>query len=130
MRADSSEPSSIAFAISQRELDGRTSVLAVEGELALFSAPKLKWALTDVLGAGYSQVVLDFSRVTFIDSTALGVLVGVQRSPNPPARLAIVCAHTDVLRIFELTGLDGTFDIFSTFADALVFVQGSAAATG
>jgi hypothetical protein len=35
-----------------------------------------------------------------------------------------------VLNIFELTGLDGTFDIFPAFDDALAFVRGSAAAAG
>jgi anti-sigma B factor antagonist len=125
-----SQPSSIAFAISQRELDGPTRVLVVEGELDLSSAPSLKWALTDIFDAGYSQVVVDLSLVTFIDSTALGVLVGVQRNLNSGARLAIACAHADVLKIFELTGLDGTFDIFSTFDDALAYARGSTAAAG
>ena len=52
------------LAISQRELDESTCVLAVEGELDLSSAPKLKWALADVLGAGCNRLVVDLSRVT------------------------------------------------------------------
>jgi anti-sigma B factor antagonist len=123
------QPGAIALAISQRELDERTSVLTVEGELDLFSAPRLKWALTDLLGTGRSQVVVDLSLVTFMDSTALGVLVGVKRSLGADARLAI-CAHANVLKIFELCGLDGTFDIFSTFDDALACARGSTAAAG
>ncbi|MGA9876789.1 MAG: STAS domain-containing protein [Solirubrobacteraceae bacterium] len=130
MRANVPKRSSTAFAISQRELDGSTCALSVEGELELVSAPRLKWALTDALGAGYSQVVLDLSRVTFIDSTALGVLVGVQRGLDASARLAIAGAHSQVLRIFDLSGLCGMFDIFSTFDDALAHVRGSATATG
>jgi anti-sigma B factor antagonist len=130
MRSQNPKRSSIAFAISQREIDGRMCALTVEGELDLATAPRLKWALTDVLGAGCSQVVLDLSRVTFIDSTALGVLVGVQRRLDAPARLAIVGAHSDVLRILELSGLDGMFDVFSTFDDARAYVRGSATATG
>lgn len=130
MSANVPKRSSIAFAISQRELDGSTCALAVEGELELASAPRLKWALTDALGAGYSQVVLDLSRVTFIDSTALGVLVGIQRGLDASARLVIAGAHTQVLRIFELSGLYGMFDIFSTFDDALAYARGSATATG
>ncbi|MGH2904101.1 MAG: STAS domain-containing protein [Solirubrobacteraceae bacterium] len=129
MRANGAPESSITFAISQRELDRRTRVLAVEGELDLASAPRLKWALSDVLGAGYSQVVLDLAGVTFIDSTALGVLIGVQRRRDVPARLGIVCVHPNVLRIFELSGLDGMFDIFSTFDAALAYARGSATAT-
>jgi anti-sigma B factor antagonist len=121
-------PGKIAFAISQRELDAKTSVLSIDGELDLASAPSLKWALADLLDAGCSQLVVDLSRVTFIDSTAIGVLVGAHRSLNDGARMAIVCTHAEVLNIFELTGLDATFDIFSTFDDALAHARGGAVA--
>jgi anti-sigma B factor antagonist len=118
----------VTFAISQRDLDPKTSVLSVEGELDLASAPKLKWALADVIDAGATQLVVDLSRVSFIDSTALGVLVGVHRSLSAGTRMGIACSHPDVLNIFELTGLDATFDIFSTFDDALAYARGGAVA--
>jgi anti-sigma B factor antagonist len=118
------------YAIIQHEPEKGLNVLTAEGELDLASAPSLKWALTDVLNDGGRQVVVDLSRVTFIDSTALGVLVGVHRSLPVGARLAIVCTHDEVMNIFELTGLDATFDIFRTLDDALAFVRGSAAAAG
>ncbi len=123
-------PGPAAFAIRSRELDRGTTALIVQGELDLATAPQLKWALTDVIDAGVGQIVLDLSPVTFIDSTALGVLVGARRSLASGSRLAIVCANADVLRIFELTGLDATFSIFSTLDHALSYLRGSAAAAG
>jgi anti-sigma B factor antagonist len=124
-----SPPAKVAFAISQREVDAHTSVLSVEGELDLASAPSLKWALADVLGSGCDQLVVDLSLVNFIDSTALGVLVGVHRNLAPGARLAIACSHPDVLNIFELTGLDATFEMFGTYEDALAFARNGALST-
>lgn len=121
---------SLAFAVSHRELDASTGVVTVEGELDLASAPSLKWALTDVLGSGVTRIVVDLAPVTFIDSTALGVLVGVHRGLVAGARMAIAGAAGDVLNIFELTGLDATFEMFPTLDDALAWVRGSAAATG
>jgi anti-sigma B factor antagonist len=126
--ASGSNPGKLKFAISQRQIDDRASVLSVEGELDLASAPNLKWALADVLAEGCRQLVLDLTRVTFIDSTALGVLVGAHRNLNDGVRLAIACAHPDVLNIFELTGLDATFDIFPSFDDALAHARGGAVA--
>jgi anti-sigma B factor antagonist len=122
--------SSTACAISLRELDGRTSVLTVAGELDLSSAPSLKWALTDVVSGECSQVVVDLSLVTFIDSTALGVLVAAQRRLSGVARLAIVCANAKVLEILELTGLVGLFELFLTLEHALAGARDNVTAVG
>jgi len=126
--ASGAEEGKLAFAVTERSLDEHTSVLNVEGELDLAAAPSLKWALADIVQAGATQLVVDLSRVTFIDSTALGVLVGAHRSLSAGARLAIACRHPDVLNIFELTGLDATFDIFPTLEDALAYARGDAIA--
>jgi len=119
-----SQPSSTAFGIFQRKLDTRTTVISVEGELDLSTAPSLKWMLVDSLETGGSRLVVDLSLVTFIDSTALGVLVGVTRRLDLGARLAIVCALPKVLKIFQFSGLDGAFAIFPTLDEALVYARG------
>jgi anti-sigma B factor antagonist len=111
----------------QRKLDTRTSLISVEGELDLFTAPSLKQMLVDALHAGSSRFVVDLSLVTFIDSTTLGVLVGITRRLDDGARLAIVCTRPNVRKIFEFSGLDGTFAIFSTLAEALAHAQGKEA---
>lgn len=118
-------PSPTAFGTSRRELDVRTSVCEVEGELDLSTAPRLKWLLVDALEAGHSRIVLDLSGVTFIDSTALGVLVSVKRRLDDSGRLAIVCARPNVLKIFEFAGVDGAFAIFPTLEDALAHAEAS-----
>ena len=120
----------VDFLITRRELAHDTSVLSVEGDLDLASAPSLKWALEDIQSSGSRHVVVDMSKVGFIDSTALGVLIGAQRALDPGVRLAIACAEENVLRIFELTGLDGMFEIAPTLQDALGYVQGSTTAAG
>lgn len=122
-KTDRSSVAAAAFGIIRHALDERTSLIAVEGELDLSTAPELKWALVDALNAGHSQLVLDLSRSTFMDSTALGVLIGVNRSLHVGARLAIACPQASVLSIFELSGMDGAFAIFPTLGDALAYIQ-------
>jgi anti-sigma B factor antagonist len=111
----------------QRKLDTHTSLVSVEGELDLFTAPSLKQMLVDALNAGSSRFVVDLSLVTFIDSTTLGVLVGVTRRLDDGVRMAIVCARPNVRKIFEFSGLDGTFAIFPTLDEALAHAQGNEA---
>jgi anti-sigma B factor antagonist len=119
-----------AFGILQHTPDRRTSVISVEGELDLATAPRLKWMLIDALETGHEQLVLDLTRTTFMDSTALGVLLGVKRKLDAAGCLAIVCVRIEVLKIFEFAGMDEAFAIFPTLEQALAHAQGRGAQTG
>ena len=116
-----------AFTVSEQRLDDRTTVIAVEGELDLSTAPQLKWRLVDALDQGRSAIVVDLAGVTFMDSTALGVLVGVRRSLDVGARLGVVCTEPNVLNIFQMSGLDGAFALFRTRDGALAYARGEEA---
>lgn len=123
-------PSSTAFRIWQRRLDERANLIAIEGELDLSTAPHLKWMLLDSLETGFSQLIVDLSLATFMDSTTLGVLLGVKRRLHAGGRLAIVCPRTDVLKIFELAGMDDVFAVFPLLDEALASVRGDVAHLG
>lgn len=118
------------FAVHRRDLDRRRSVVSVRGELDLSTAPQLKWALTDAREDGHDRLIVDLSRTAFMDSTALGVLVGVNRSLGAGGRLTIVCAKASLLRVFELSGMDGVFTLVATLEDALGDVSPPAVEAG
>jgi anti-sigma B factor antagonist len=119
----SAAATSVPFAIERRQLDARTSLVSVEGDLDLASAPRLKWALHDALDEGSRQLILDLSLASFMDSTALGVLVGVNRSLAHSSMLAIVCSRDSLLKIFELSGMDSAFAISPTLEHALAQLE-------
>jgi anti-sigma B factor antagonist len=125
-----SQTTSRPFGIIRRELDRRTSVISIEGELDLVTAPRLKWMLIDALEAGHEELIVDLSLATFMDSTALGVLVGVNRSLGVDARMAIACPRHNVLKIFEFSGLDGMFMICPTVDEALAYTRRHTARAG
>jgi anti-sigma B factor antagonist len=127
---DSPEPFTGAFGIIQSEPDERTSVVTLEGELDLERAPSLKWALVDSIDAGKSQLVVDLTKVRFMDSTALSVLVSVNRGLEESSRMAVVCTNGNVLKIFELSGMDGVFAVYPTLDEALGHVRGQAMRIG
>lgn len=129
-RSTTPKPFTGGFGVIQSQPDESTSVVALEGELDLERAPSLKWALVDSLDAGYKQLVVDLTQVRFMDSTALSVLVGVNKSLDVGARMAIVCVNANVLKIFELSGMDGAFAIFPTLEQALVHARGNTTRIG
>lgn len=123
MTSNAAQPSMVAFGISSSEITPDTGVISVEGELDLSGAPRLKWMLVDLLESAHSRLVVDLSLATFLDSTALGVLVGFKRRLDGEARLAIVCARPNLLKIFEFAGVDGAFAIFPALEGALAYTQ-------
>jgi anti-sigma B factor antagonist len=128
--ADRTSTSAPAFGLIQSQPDESTSVVALEGELDLERAPALKWALVDSIDAGFKQLIVDLTLVRFMDSTALSVLVGVNKSLDVGARMAIVCVNENVLKIFELSGMDAAFAIYPTLEQALVHVRGNTTRIG
>lgn len=109
----------VDFAVHPEHIDGRL-VVAVSGEVDLFTAPELKTAITEGIDAGAASVVVDLTRTTFLDSTALGVLIGaVKRLHANGGKLTIVNSDRNIARTFEITGLDQIFKIFETRDEAV-----------
>jgi anti-sigma B factor antagonist len=96
---------------------GDVPVVAVSGELDLASVPGLRGRLEAHLDAGRSMIVVDLRAVTFLDSTALGVLVGVlKRCRELGGDLRLVITEPRILKLFRITGLQEAFSI-SPFVD-------------
>ncbi len=116
------------FRTSERDVDDRTTVIAVDGEIHVSTAPEFSGVLSASLASGRTRLVLDLTGVTFIDSTGLSVLLNaLRRITRAGGAMAVVCSNPTVLRLFEITKLDSTFDIQSTRDAALGRVQAGAA---
>ena len=97
----------VPFALSVAR-KGKEVVVKVGGELDLDTSPRLRHVLLDLVRAqGNRSLVLDVAAVTFLDSTALGVLVTVQRELAAIRGTLTVRSPTNaVRRVFEITGFD------------------------
>jgi anti-sigma B factor antagonist len=108
------------FSLSQESLDAERHVVAVRGEIDLFTAPELKSALSEAIETGHNRIVVDLTDTTFLDSTALGVLIGaVKRLRSRDGRLTIVNVDDNIAKTFEITGLDQIFPISGTREEAV-----------
>jgi anti-sigma B factor antagonist len=103
------------FAVTEHPIDAERHVLAVRGEIDLFTAPELKQVLAESIEAGRVRIIVDLTDTTFLDSTALGVLIGaVKRLRSRDGALAIVNIDENIAKTFEITGLDQIFTILTT----------------
>ena len=94
---------------------GSCSILDVKGEIDVYTAPKLREKLVELSSDGTYNIVINLEGVDFLDSTGLGVLVGaLKRVKANGGELSLVCTQDKILKIFNITGLNKVFAIYSS----------------
>jgi anti-sigma B factor antagonist len=101
--------------ITEEHSDDGSAVVTVRGEIDVASAPQLRGHLHHVCVEGAPRVAVDLRDVTFLDSSALGVLVGaLRRCRENKTEFQLLVTSPRLLKIFEITGLTSVFDIVDT----------------
>ena len=100
-------------------------VIDVQGEIDLYTAPRLRELLIDLVSTGSYRLVVNLDKVGFLDSTGLGVLVGgLKRVRAHDGSLDLVCTQQPILKIFRVTGLTEVFGIYQTAGQAIAATKG------
>jgi anti-sigma B factor antagonist len=116
--------------LSDEALDGNTHVVRARGELDLYAAPELKRRIAEAIDGGSTRIVVDLTDAAFMDSTALGVLIGaLKRLRLRDGSLTVASSQPSILQILEVTGMDQVLDVQPTAAEA-VAATGPPAASG
>src|SRR5205809_7977346 len=96
------------------------SVATLRGEIDVYTAPRLRQTLIDLVEGGATNIVVDMEKVDFLDSTGLGVLVGgLKRVKDKEGSMKLVANQDRILKIFDITGLSKVFPMFGTLDEAL-----------
>ena len=102
------------------ELRGGVLVLSIrEPRLDAARAPAFKEAIAARIAGGYQRLVLDFSRVDFIDSSGLGAVVASLKRLGPGGALAVSGTRGAVAKVFSLTRMDRVFPLHETVDKAV-----------
>ncbi len=105
--------------VASRE-DGDLIVAEVGGEIDVASAARFRDELSRAVAAANSHVVVDMSKVSFLDSTGLGVLVGRLKAMRlRELDMVLVIGDERLRRNFKITGLDQVFRLYDTLDEAL-----------
>ena len=110
-----------AFSIFDVAADDDTTVVSVAGEVDMETGRAFQQGLLRAIGAGRGGLVVDLSRATFLDSTALTSLVNAfdDLRSRGGGRLAIVATDPRMRALFDVARLERDFDIFESRAEAL-----------
>lgn len=116
-------PLAAPFSSERSMLRSDLGLVVLEGELDISTAPRFKADLYALVDEGARDIVVDLTAVTFIDSTALGVLIGGVRRVRPAGgSIVLVVDGRAVRRALALTGLDRVFTICDTREQAVATV--------
>lgn len=97
--------SAVPFSTVLQNLNGN-AVVVLAGELDMDAAPQLVEVLDPLLSKGPADIVLDFSGVSFIDSSGIAVLVRAENRLREQGRhIRVRSPRSQALRVFEVTGL-------------------------
>ncbi|MFE5400335.1 STAS domain-containing protein [Streptomyces sp. NPDC056580] len=98
---------------------GDWTVVEVDGEPDAHTAPMIREAMIRLLDEGHRHFVLDLGFVGFMDSMGLGVIVAItKRIREHEGSLRIACSSGRVLRLFEISGMRESYEIYASAADA------------
>jgi len=115
------------FDMSEDVLEGNVRVLRVAGDVDFGVAPELKRRIISRIEAGDRQLVVDLSAAGFVDSTAIGVLVGaLKRLSDAGGSLVVVCDNDEVRSIFETVGLENVIPLHRSHEDAFAVLAHTA----
>ncbi|MBB2986315.1 STAS domain-containing protein [Terracoccus luteus] len=107
------------LSISRADHGDRT-VVRLGGEIDVYTAPLVREKLDEQITAGRTDLVVDLTDVTFLDSTGLGVLVGrLKLTRTMGGSMRLVGTDDRVLKVFAITGLDKVFEVHPDLESAL-----------
>ncbi len=101
------------------EQNGGTTVVHLAGELDLYNAHVVRDALMQATGSKPERIVVDLGEVTFVDSTALGVLVEARKSLGNGRAFLLASPGLETRRALEVSGLDKHFAVHGSLTAAL-----------
>ena len=98
----------------------KPNILPLEGEIDLHVSPEVAEALRSMTARKPKQVVVDLTRVTYLDSSGLAVLIeGMQNVQEYGGQFAVAGVQESVKHIFDIARLDQVFRIFPDVDAAL-----------
>ena len=96
------------------------AVVIADGYVDFDAAPALKENIMRQIEEGNHHLVIDLSAADFIDSTAIGVLVGaLKRLQERHGSLAVVCTNDNIRNVFQIVGLDDMIPMHRSRDDAI-----------
>jgi len=109
--------------IETENVEGITIVTPLARRLDASVALAFKTEVLEIIQRGDPRLVLDFSRVDFIDSSCLGALISLLKATSGKGDLVLSDLNSNIRTMFTLTRMDRVFTLFPARQDAIQTLQ-------
>jgi anti-anti-sigma factor len=100
--------------------EGEASVVAIVGKLDSVTAPKAQQALEEIVSGGARKLAVDFSKLDYISSAGLRVLLGIAKKLKATGgALRTFGLNETVREVFEISGFSSILAVFPSEVEAL-----------
>lgn len=108
--------------VQTRLIDEHTAVVALQGEMDIYTTTRAKEILSQLLEQGHHHLIINLHHTDYLDSTALGMLIGtLRRAREQGGAMRLVAPRSHVRRLLEITRLNYAFPIDASEQDAEAF---------
>ncbi len=103
------------------EYSGRNLIVYLNGELDHHSSEDIRNKFDDIIESKtFNNIIIDFSKVTFMDSSGIGVIIGrYKKLLNKKEKMCVINAKGSVKRVFELSGMFKIIPLYKNLDEAL-----------
>ena len=110
--------------LEQRSADDALIVTPLEERLDARVATDFKERMAELIASGNSKIVLDLSKVEFIDSSGLGAIVSSLKRMGGRGDLVVCGLQETTMTMFRLTRMDRVFQVFGSEQQAVSALRG------
>jgi len=105
---------------SYRQINENLKVLSLRGSFSYPYALRIKDKIYEPIRTKKTSLLVDLSELEYIDSVGIGVIVGIQiKLKEKKCGCSLVCKKGEILRVFQLIGLDRSFEVFLSIDEAI-----------
>lgn len=100
--------------------EGDLTVYRLRGSLDLATSPSVRAALMQSASEGKHDIVVDLTKLEFLDSTGLGALIGAhRRALEHGGKVRLAVGEGPIARLLNITGLIRVFPVYGSLEDAI-----------
>jgi len=120
-RSEDGQEHCLILEVKRLGADSTIGLVTLKGRLSYHFASQVRNCFLSMIDEGVKRAIVDLSELTYVDMSGLGVFISLRKKMGQPfndGRVTLVCTDENILKVFQVTGLERVFAISQNLEDA------------